>query len=121
MSAAARRLVFVYNADTGLLEAVQHVVWAAARPATYPCRLCLLTYGPLGMRRPWRRFIASLPTPSDFLHADELQARYPALGPVELPALFEDVGGSLTPLIDAVDMREMASLDALITRVRALA
>lgn len=121
MSDEGRRLVFVYNADTGLLEALQHAVWAAVRPETYPCQLCSLTYGPLGMRRSWRRFVGALAVPVDLLHADELAARYPQIGPVELPALFEDRGGALEVLIPAVEMRAVPTLDALMSRVRELA
>ena len=116
---ATRRLLFVYNADTGLLERLQHIAWSQLRPSTYPCRLCKLTYGALGMRGEWRRFARTLPADPLFLHADELRARHPGLGAVELPALFEEQGGELRTLIPATEMQALANLGALIALVQA--
>jgi len=51
------KLIFVYNADSGLLNAMKDWAHKIVSPETYPCSLCALTYDNLGMRRPWREFI----------------------------------------------------------------
>lgn len=73
-------LIFVYNADSGLFNALGDAVHKLMSPATYPCILCALTYSNVGMRREWRAFTASLEPKSELLHADELAARYGVSG-----------------------------------------
>ncbi|MCY4438269.1 MAG: hypothetical protein OXE05_13160 [Chloroflexi bacterium] len=69
-----RRIVFVYNADSGHLAQLKDYVHKIVSPETYPCSLCQITYGNLGMKRAWRRFVQELPHPAVFAHRDELAA-----------------------------------------------
>jgi len=46
------KLIFVYNADSGLLNAMKDWAHKIVSPETYPCSLCALTYNNLGMRHP---------------------------------------------------------------------
>ena len=80
------KVVFVYNADSGLLNFVLDAAHKLFAPSTYPCNLCALTYTPTGLPR-WRRFVKTLPWPVEFLHKDELVAQYGA-DDVALPAAF---------------------------------
>jgi hypothetical protein len=93
-------LVFVYNADSGLFNAVADVAHKIFSPRTYQCNLCALTHSALGMRREWREFLGGLGVPLEFLHADELRARYGAAG-VPLPAIFIKHGGRVEVFLDA--------------------
>lgn len=111
-----RRFVFVYNADGGLWNLLQDAAHKVLRPRTYPCSLCALTYGPLGMRRAWARFVTGLPGEVEFLHKDEV--RYgPWPGP--LPAVLERVDGALIERIGAVELARVRDLAALIALVGA--
>jgi hypothetical protein len=65
-------LIFVYNADSGLANALLDTGRRILKPQDYPCSLCLVTYGPFGMKRDWKDFTASLPYPVVFLHKNEL-------------------------------------------------
>jgi hypothetical protein len=93
-------LVFVYNADSGIFSAAADVAHKIFSPQTYPCRLCALTHSAFRMRDDWKRFLDALGRPLEFLHADELRARYKQPG-VGLPAIFEKRGGGLTLWLDA--------------------
>lgn len=44
------RLVIVYNANAGLLAGAMDSLHKLFAPASYPCKLCALTYGLLSMR-----------------------------------------------------------------------
>ncbi len=68
-------LVFVYNADAGLANALLDTGNRIINPQDYPCSLCLVTYSPFGMKRDWKEFIARLPYPVTFLHKNELPPR----------------------------------------------
>lgn len=115
----ATRLLFVYNADGGVLNALKDAVHKVARPQSYPCSLCATTYGAVSMRREWRDYVRQLPLPARFLHRDELQAQWPALAE-PLPAIFLQQGDELPETL--VSSREMpagqtlAELIALLDR-----
>ena len=51
-------LLFVYNADSGKLNALKDAIHKVVKPSTYPCSLCTVTYGNLGMKRTWKTFIS---------------------------------------------------------------
>jgi len=114
------KLVFAYNADSGLLNALGDWTHKLVSPETYPCNLCALTYSNLGMRRAWKRFVRTLSAEVVFLHRDELAARYGESN-AALPAVFCEDGGTLQPLIEAPELDACGSLDDLVQLVQARA
>ena len=105
-------LVFVYNADSGLFNALADAAHKIFSPRTYPCNLCALTHTALGMRAEWRRFLDGLGRPLEFLHADELKARHRLAG-VPLPAIFRRDGESIEALVDADSINACRTMDDL--------
>lgn len=110
-----KKLIFVYKADSGLMNFVLDAAHKLFSPATYPCNLCALTYTPRGLPR-WRRFVKELPWPVAFLHRDELVEQYGETG-AELPAAFMWDGAELHTWIDAHEMNSYQTLDALMAGV----
>lgn len=112
-----QRLLFVYNADAGLLAGLKDTFHKILSPTTYACALCAVTYGATRMRPEWREFIKSLPVPVEFLHRDEFARAYPHWAQHRLPAAFavSETGG-LTPFIEAAEMA--ADLNGLMEMVR---
>ncbi|HLL74530.1 MAG TPA: hypothetical protein VK421_04645 [Pyrinomonadaceae bacterium] len=105
-------LVFVYNADSGVFNALADAAHKIFSPRTYQCNLCALTHSAVGMRKEWKEFLNGLGVPLEFLHADELRARYGAAG-VALPAVFKRGGGGLEVLIGADSINVCGTLDDL--------
>ncbi len=119
MASPAPTLFLVYNADGGPISAIGDFVHKLVFPATYPCSLCGLTYGPLRMRRAWRRFLDSLGLPVLFLYRDEFRRTLDARN-LPLPAIL--LGGEEGPpevLVSAADLKALPDLDALIAMVGA--
>jgi hypothetical protein len=106
------RILFVYNADGGLLNGALDLLHKTFSPGTYACGLCAITYDTLGMKPQWRRYVATLPHPVVFHHRDDFAAAYPNAR-VPLPAVLLDRDGDLAPLIPAERFRELRSLDDL--------
>ena len=77
MSKHDPRLVFVYNADSGLFNTLADIGHKIFSPKTYACELCALTHGYFSERDEWRSFVESLAIPCDFLHRDEFVRDYP--------------------------------------------
>jgi hypothetical protein len=119
MTNPAPRLILVYNADGGWLNALKDAVWKVARPATYPCSLCALTYGWVSMHGRWRRFLAGLPQAKVFHHRDDFARAFPGLA-VPLPAILLGEGDAPPlVLVSAEELDSLAGLDALIALVAA--
>ncbi|MEM1194560.1 MAG: hypothetical protein AAGH57_00525 [Pseudomonadota bacterium] len=125
MSQNQTRLILVYNADTGLIQALMHAVHKQVRPETYPCSLCALTYGAVSMRGDWKRFWRSLDAQVDFYHRDDFTRDFPTLGTgglreVALPSiLISDAGEEPRVLIGDQELDAMADVNELMERVSA--
>ncbi len=106
------KLLFVYNADSGLFNLLADAAHRVVHPSTYPCRLCAVTYSFTGMRSEWRNFIQSLDHPVEFLHRDELTMHY-GIADVPLPAAFVNQGDRTHLWISAEDINGCRSLEDL--------
>lgn len=82
------KLIFVYNADSGFMNALKGVTQKAVSPKTYSCNLCQVTHPGVTMEAQWRTFIESLPEKPVFLHRDEFHKQYPSQKDIQLPAVF---------------------------------
>jgi len=105
-------LIFAYNANSGLFNAVTDLAHKAFSPQTYQCNLCALTHSTFGMRRGWKVFLETLEMELEFLHADELKSRY-RVSDVPLPAVFKKQGAELELLIGADSINECWTIDEL--------
>lgn len=117
MTSPAARLILVYNADGGLLNAVKDMLHKIISPASYPCSLCALTHGPVAMRGRWRQFLAALPQDKAFHHRDDFAIAFPGLA-VPLPAILLAAGDGVPQvLVSAAELDALEDLDALIAVV----
>ena len=70
------KLIFVYNANSGFLNTIGDLAHKIVRPSTYPCNLCAMTFGNLGMKMEWKQFVKNLDVEVEFLHKDEFKEKY---------------------------------------------
>ncbi len=110
------RLVFVYNADSGKLNALKDAIHKVVRPSTYPCSLCAVTYGNLGMKKEWKTYINELGVPVEFLHRDEFCTQYDCTD-VTYPVAFLIENSKRTELISTEEMDATTTLDDMINLV----
>lgn len=109
---ARRAIVFVYNADSGVFNTLADAAHKIFSPRTYRCNLCALTHSAVGMRREWKRFLDGLDSPPEFLHADELKARY-SVADIPLPAVFQREGEKLEVLCTADSINACRTMEDL--------
>ena len=117
MSDLETTLIFVYNADSGLLNALNDGILKIVSPSTYDCRLCGLTFGVVSMKTPWRRFVESLDLPVEFLHRDEFTEKYDVEG-AEFPSAYVKTGEEVRLFISRDEMNSTESLDKLMELVK---
>ena len=106
---APERLIFIYNADGGLLNMALDSLHKTLSPATYPCSLCAITYGSVRMDPKWRKWLKALVIPAVFQHKDDTPHKH-----IPLPAVLAERGSKVEVLIDAPTLDSLGSLDALI-------
>ena len=91
------RLLFVYNADSGALNAI--IDSAKKLLSINGCPLCSLTHSLAGERSEWQSCKESMGVPVEYVHRDELS---PALRQVvgdRLPSVVAHVGGEEVVLL----------------------
>ena len=109
-----KKLIFVYNADSGQWNAYLDMAHKIFSPKTYPCSLCDITYGIFKIRPEWDDFIKNTNTPLDFLHKDEFLSAYPNSEFQDFPfVLSEDENGKQAMFLDAKKLNECSSVSEL--------
>jgi hypothetical protein len=112
-----RSLIFVYNADSGLLNALNDGIIKILSPTTYDCKLCGLTFGVISMKPRWRSFIESLDMSVEFLHRDEFNDRY-ELQDAKFPSVLIKEGVDMRELISREEFEAINSLDELMDKLQ---
>lgn len=112
------KLIFVYNADSGYLNAAVDAVHRIVSPETYPCDLCALTFSPIREREAWKRYRERSTQKMIFYHKDEFEEEYGRRFTYPLVLCEDD--GRLMPLITKQELQQMETLDQLIDWLRPL-
>ena len=107
-----KELLLVYNADSGVFNALADAVHKIWSPETYNCQLCALTYGAVTMRDEWAKFLNELKIPVRFLHRDEFERDFPDLK-TELPAILISEGAKAEILLAAATINQCSTLNEL--------
>ena len=110
------RLIFIYNADSGLFNTLTDIAHKTFSPQTYQCNLCALTYGLLQEKTEWKAFIASLDIKTEFLHRDEFENKY-AVTTDALPAIYIYRNSALECAVTATELNSVSTIDALKKKV----
>ena len=112
-----KRLIFVYNADSGLFNTVTDIAHKIFSPQTYSCGLCALTHSYFSMRDEWKSFIESLGVECKFIHRDEFLGEYNN-GDYQWPAVFVGESGRMDICLESDAINQCASLEELKTLIR---
>lgn len=116
MGEEEKKLVFVYNADSGIMNAVKDAFNKTLRPKTYQCNLCAVTFGPVSMKSKWKNYIESLDTEVEFLHKDEFIDQF-KLENISFPAGFLVTGAEPDLLITKEEIDRCKTVEDLISLI----
>ena len=107
-----KKLIFVYNADSGVINIVKDFWKKTLRPSSYECNLCMQTFGVFSMKKDWKSFINNLNIDTEFLHRDEFEKKYRIKG-AKYPSAYIYENGDLELLISEDEMNSVKSLDEM--------
>jgi hypothetical protein len=106
------KLVFIYNADSGLFNTVTDIAHKILSPKTYECNLCAITHGFFSVRENWVKFLEELDADCDFLHKDEFIKSNPDIS-ATYPAIFKLDNDQLSLWVGDNDINNLSSVDDL--------
>ncbi len=70
------KVVFVYNANSGVKNIILDSVHKLVSPQTYKCNLCAITHGLFSAKKEWKSFVDEHKDQLVFLHKDEFENLY---------------------------------------------
>ena len=111
-----KKIVFVYNANSGFFSSIKDTVHKTVSPKTYQCNLCQVTFGVFSMKDEWREFVGKLSYEVEFLHKDEFIKKYRIIE-YEFPNAFV-VNGKPELLIGSGEINSAKSIEDLKTLVQ---
>ena len=112
------RLIFVYNADSGLFNTLTDIGHKIFSPETYNCPLCDLTHGYFTMRKEWGNFLEQLEYELIFLHRDEFIKKHPDLSHTLLPVILVQSDHIITTLLDDNVLRQCKDIEQLKVNIK---
>ena len=111
------KLIFVYNADSGMVNTLMDIGHKAISPQTYQCNLCDLTFGLVRENKQWKKFRQESDTDMVFLHRDEFEEKYDQK--FEYPVILkqDDERDELKVMMSQAELNQIKTLDGLICEV----
>ena len=114
-------LVFVYNANSGLGNALLDSIHKILGPNTYNCNLCAITFGFFSEHKKWKEFRKESGLEMEFLHLDEFKKCYPneKQDRESFPQVFILKESKLQVFLRKGEINDMKSQEDLILAIRA--
>lgn len=111
-----KKLIFVYNANSGTWNSVLDSAHKFLKPETYSCKLCAVTHGLAGEKKAWKNYRKSSNIEMVFYHKDEFLSAFASkyLLKFDFPAILFAEIGDLQVLISAKEFNEISSVEKLI-------
>lgn len=107
-----KKVIFVYNAGSGVVNVVKDFWKKILRPSSYECNLCMQTFSTFGMKKSWKNFIQNLDVETEFLHRDEFEENY-EVKDAKYPSAYVQDNGNLTLFITQDEMNTVKSLEEM--------
>lgn len=110
------KLIFVYNAKSGIGNKMLDAMHKTLSPNTYECDLCSLTYGNVGPKKDWQEFLKSINMDTEFHYKDKFASAHPLLKD-EFPVIYAK-NGDYQLLVSSQEMTQCNDLSQLIDKIK---
>ena len=111
------KLIFVYNAKSGLSNHMMDALHKTFSPSTYDCDLCSLTYGHVAPRKEWKSFLKEIDMTSQFHYKDRFKAAHPELKDA-FPAIYLESQNGIQLLVNRDQMNGLKNVSELISLIK---
>ncbi len=111
-------LVFIWNADTGPLNALKDSLHKWISPQTYACKLCALTHGITSQKSLWKDFLRAQGRPVYFYYRDTFETTGIRVDPEPgFPAVLQREDSQWRVVLGPGDLDRITTLEELIERL----
>tara|TARA_R110002049_G_scaffold106743_4_gene254289 strand:- start:72 stop:419 length:348 start_codon:yes stop_codon:yes gene_type:complete len=111
------KLLFIYNANSGSLNALFDAGHKLISPSTYKCSLCALTHDIFTENIIWKNFREESHFDMEFYHKDEFEAKFPSVKMI-YPTILKLEGHQLTTVLNPEVLNEISRAEGLIERLK---
>ena len=113
------KLLFVYNADSGVANALLDSVHKVLSPSTYNCNLCDITFDIISEKKEWKQFREASSIEMIFLHKDVFLKQYRSkwLPKYEFPIILSEENDGLEIYITSEVINNLEDSKALIQEI----
>jgi hypothetical protein len=112
-----KKIIFVYNAKSGKVNALLDVAHKLISPKTYQCKLCAITHDTFSENALWREFRKDFSLPLEFLHSDEFEVNYKANG-IKYPVILLEDDQKIKEWIPKSEIEKIESSEELIQLIQ---
>ncbi|WP_276165645.1 GTPase [Zobellia alginiliquefaciens] len=111
-----QKLVFIYNANSGLKSSLLDSAHKILSPSTYDCNLCDITFGVFTENKVWRKFREETDLEMEFLHKDEYQKQYASKfgNKFTFPIILAQTSDDLQVFVGTEEMNAIESSESLV-------
>ncbi|APG61215.1 GTPase [Christiangramia salexigens] len=115
-----KKLIFVYNANSGRLNSCMDSLHKLLQPSTYDCELCDLTHGVFSEKTEWKDFRKELEVETEFLHKDEFKKTYASKfgHKYDYPVILAETHHGIELIISKDELSFINSVDELIQQIK---
>jgi len=112
-------LIFVYNANSGTLNALIDSVHKFVNPTTYKCNLCALTFPTFSEDRNWKSFKQKSNLKMEFYHKDEFLKEFKSkwLATYSFPIILSKNNEELEVFISSEELKKIKNTQSLISEI----
>ncbi len=107
--------VFVYNANTDVINAMVDYAHKVFKPSTYKCDLCALTHHNLGQRSAWKKFKENSCSNFSFWYIRQFEKAYSER--YEYPVVLKIVENGFELLLSRSEIAKLKSVEQLINKL----
>jgi len=111
------KLLFIYNANSGKLNALFEAGHKLISPSTYKCSLCALTHNAFTENSIWKTFRVQSNIDMEFYHKDEFEAKFPNINMI-YPTILKLEDHQLSTVLSSEALKELPTIEALIERLK---
>jgi hypothetical protein len=111
------KLLFIYNANSGKLNAFADAMHKLFSPDTYQCSLCSLTYDTFSENTIWKTFRKKHHVNMEFYHKDEFETTFPNVR-IIYPAILKLEDSQLTTVLNSEVLNEIVNVEGLIETLK---
>ncbi|WP_299891718.1 GTPase [uncultured Lacinutrix sp.] len=112
-----QKLIFIYNANSGLANTFLDVAHKIFSPKTYNCNLCAITFDTFSENKVWKDFREQSNIDMEFLHIDEFETKHTNTN-YTYPIIIKETQNGFEEFMSTKKINTLNSIEALISIIK---